>query len=222
MRHDGVVLSASFSPDGRRVVTASNDNTARIWDANTGKPIGPVLEHDSNVNQGVFSPDGSRVATVSDDGTARVWNMATNTLIGVPLQTAGNAIDVDWSPDGQRLTIATRVRDLRSASTSDNVKQRRGTITKNATAVSQSTTNTAPPEQRLRPNAAYVVRAPQTRVPSYAGQGGAARLRERIGLDSQANIRASMALIMLATVLAWSTAWRQRRKLGALRLHSAS
>jgi hypothetical protein len=46
-RHDANLLSASFSPDGRRVVTASADRTARVWDTTTGKPVGQPLQHDN-------------------------------------------------------------------------------------------------------------------------------------------------------------------------------
>jgi WD40 repeat protein len=41
--HAGWVLSAAFSPDGKRIITASADRTARLWDAATGKPIGEPL-----------------------------------------------------------------------------------------------------------------------------------------------------------------------------------
>jgi hypothetical protein len=64
---------ASFSTDGSRVVTASTDHTARIWDAATGKALGEAMKHDASVNSASFSPDGSRVVTASSDWTARVW-----------------------------------------------------------------------------------------------------------------------------------------------------
>ena len=65
--------SAAFSPDGARVVTASEDKTARVWDAATGAPIGKPLQHEGEVYRAAFSPDGARVVTVSEDSTARVW-----------------------------------------------------------------------------------------------------------------------------------------------------
>jgi WD40 repeat protein len=68
------VTSAAFSPDGSRIVTASWDNTARIWDAATAKEIAVLRGHDSLVHSAAFSPDGSRIVTASDDTTARIWD----------------------------------------------------------------------------------------------------------------------------------------------------
>ena len=73
--HQGEVWSAAFSPDGTRVVTASDDNTAQIWDAATGKSLGPPLEHPEGVRTAAFSRDGTRVLTVSVRNTARVWEI---------------------------------------------------------------------------------------------------------------------------------------------------
>ena len=60
------VTSAVFSPDGARVVTASDDKTARVWDARTGAPVGAPLQHAGAVTSAVFSPDGTRVVTASE------------------------------------------------------------------------------------------------------------------------------------------------------------
>jgi hypothetical protein len=58
------------------VVTASNDNTARLWDAASGEPVGEPMKHQSDVNSAQFSPDGQRVVTASNDNTARLWDAA--------------------------------------------------------------------------------------------------------------------------------------------------
>ena len=55
------VNSAAFSPDGTRVVTASDDKTARVWDAATGKPLGEPMRHEGG---GVTPPSAP---------TARGW-----------------------------------------------------------------------------------------------------------------------------------------------------
>jgi WD40 repeat protein len=74
MRHQGQVNKAAFSPDGRRVVTGSQDETARVWEAATGKPLSIPLRHDGPVAPVAFSPDGRTVLTGSWQG-ARLWRL---------------------------------------------------------------------------------------------------------------------------------------------------
>jgi TPR repeat protein len=74
--HPDQVPSAAFSPDGRRIVTASNDKTARIWDAATGQQL-MVLKHADLVELAAFSPDGRSIVTASDDNIARIWDAST-------------------------------------------------------------------------------------------------------------------------------------------------
>lgn len=77
MKHRDGILSASFSPDGAKVITASRDNSARLWNARTGQPIGEPMQHRKLVRCAVFSPDGRRVLTGCFDGTVRLWDAAT-------------------------------------------------------------------------------------------------------------------------------------------------
>ena len=72
--HDGRVQSAAFSPDGGRIVTASEDKTARLCDGATGETIAVLRGHDREVLSAAFSPDGARVVTASEDKTARLWD----------------------------------------------------------------------------------------------------------------------------------------------------
>ena len=62
------------SPNGRTLLTASADNTARIWDARGGRLLFALAGHTDHLTSAVYSPDGESVATVSRDGTARLWD----------------------------------------------------------------------------------------------------------------------------------------------------
>ncbi|MEZ4405445.1 MAG: AAA-like domain-containing protein [Polyangiales bacterium] len=71
--HTGPVRAANFSPDGQRVVTASYDQSARVWEAGSGRLLVTLSGHTGPVNAASFSPDGQRVVTASGDGTAHIW-----------------------------------------------------------------------------------------------------------------------------------------------------
>src|SRR5207245_863704 len=75
--HTAIGNSAAFSPDGRWVVTASGDNTARVWDVGTVSTVAVLRGHSADVRSAACSPDGTRVVTASLDETARVWEAAT-------------------------------------------------------------------------------------------------------------------------------------------------
>ncbi len=74
--HTNSVISASFSPDGRTIVTASRDKTALLWNTATGELLHTLSGHTLPVNSAAFSPDGRTILTTSDDRTARLWDAA--------------------------------------------------------------------------------------------------------------------------------------------------
>jgi hypothetical protein len=67
------VLSAVYSPDGRRIVTAGLDKTARVWEAQSRQQK-MVLQHTDAVTSAAYSPDGRWIVTTGADGTAQVWD----------------------------------------------------------------------------------------------------------------------------------------------------
>ena len=80
--HSHEISSAAFSPDGTRIVTASEDRTSRVWDAATGRELGVLRGHRGIVRFAAFSRDGTRIVTTSDDKTARIWDAATAKEVG--------------------------------------------------------------------------------------------------------------------------------------------
>jgi WD40 repeat protein len=98
----GPVSIASFSPDGRRIVTTSSDGTARVWDLESGAEIAVLKEHNKeSVQSASFSPDGRRLAIISND-TAWVWDVESGTEIAVLEGQEG----VQISPDGRWIATA--------------------------------------------------------------------------------------------------------------------
>jgi hypothetical protein len=72
--HTDGVYPASFSTDGRRILTAGDDGTAKVWDAKTGTETLTLKGHTAGVTSASFSADGSRIFTASDDMTAKLWD----------------------------------------------------------------------------------------------------------------------------------------------------
>ena len=101
--HTGTIIVSAFSPDGKRVVTASSDQTARLWDAESGKEIAHLKAHTDIVNAASFSPDGERVVTASDDQTARLWDAQSGKEIAHLKADNVGVLGASFSADGRRI-----------------------------------------------------------------------------------------------------------------------
>jgi WD40 repeat protein len=102
MGHSKAVYSVAYDADGKRLVTASEDGTARIWDAASGHELMVLRGHKDAVYDAEFSPDGQLIATTGKDGTVRIWDANTGEeLRGMQHDAAVNS--VAFSSDGQTL-----------------------------------------------------------------------------------------------------------------------
>jgi len=110
--HDALINDAQFSPSGSRLVTASRDQTARIWDTRTGELVARPLPHEGSVYCASFSPDGRRVITgatwvsATSNAAARVWHTTTGEPVTDWLSHSHSINDVAFSPDGRWVATA--------------------------------------------------------------------------------------------------------------------
>jgi len=105
--HTDDVLMARFNPAGDKIVSASSDGTAKIWDVKTGAEIITLSGHTDEINEAVFSPSGEIIATASDDRTVRLWEVATGKMLNVFRGHTDYVSSVQFSPSGREvLTIS--------------------------------------------------------------------------------------------------------------------
>jgi WD40 repeat protein len=91
MQHLAAITTIAFDLSGSLVATGAawKDNTARLWDARTGRPVGNPMQHSAGVVALAFDPRGELLATGSEDNTARLWNAYTGEPVGNPMQHGG-------------------------------------------------------------------------------------------------------------------------------------
>jgi WD40 repeat protein len=101
--HYESVNDVDVSPDGKHLVTGSNDRTARIWDLVSGMPLLTLKGHSDGLVDVNYSPDGSLVATAAYDGKAMVFDAATGEAKFTLNGHEGTVWEATFSPDGRRL-----------------------------------------------------------------------------------------------------------------------
>ena len=103
MQHGTAVRWGEYNADGRRIASASDDGTARIWDAKSGAPLTPPLMHGGIVYRASFSPDGTRLLTISRDHFARIWKLDAPEKPEIEIDHASPVLCGQFSPDGLRI-----------------------------------------------------------------------------------------------------------------------
>jgi WD40 repeat protein len=102
-QHTRAIFSLAYSPDGRLLVSGSDDNESRLWDAATGKPLGgPRRGHTDSVRSLAFSADGNWIVTGGDDSAVMLWATGSEKpLLQFGTSRRADAVALAYSPDGK-------------------------------------------------------------------------------------------------------------------------
>lgn len=103
--HANDVTSVRYSPDGSRVITASRDRDARIWDPHTGASLVTLSGHFGAVADASLSPDG-RFAVTAGPGSAGIWDARTGELLNYLRGHKGTLVSAVWTPDSRTVITA--------------------------------------------------------------------------------------------------------------------
>ena len=100
------VNSASYSPDGKNIVSVASNSAIRIWDASTGACLKVLNGHTNYALSASYSPDGKRIVSASYDSTLRIWDASTGACLRVLRGHTNYVSSASYSPDGKRIVSA--------------------------------------------------------------------------------------------------------------------
>jgi len=100
--HTDRVIAVALTPDGRRAVSGSMDNTLKVWDLKTGAALATLGGHTSRVSAVAVTPDGTRAVSGSWDRTLKVWDLETGAELATLNGHTGSVNAVALTPDGTR------------------------------------------------------------------------------------------------------------------------
>jgi WD40 repeat protein len=108
----------AYSTDRKTVLVSNGEKIARLWDTQTGQPLGAPLRHPRLVRTVAFSPDGTRVATASHDlqgdaATVHLWDAATSRPLAPPIRHTDAVPALAFSPDGRVLAMGDYAMNVR-------------------------------------------------------------------------------------------------------------
>ena len=98
--HTSSVIAATFSADGKRVLSGGDDRTVRLWDAETRRELKAFSGHTSYVKDVAFSPDGKQVLSAGADGTVRLWDVDSGKELRKFTKHADSVIAAVFAPGG--------------------------------------------------------------------------------------------------------------------------
>ncbi|HEX9131932.1 MAG TPA: serine/threonine-protein kinase [Ktedonobacteraceae bacterium] len=104
--HFYFVNAVAWSPDGKKIASASADTNVQVWNVATGSNILTYRGHSSKVNAVAWSPNGKRIASASDDRTVQIWDATTGETIFTYRGHTKEVSSVAWSPNGTRIASA--------------------------------------------------------------------------------------------------------------------